>query len=132
MRKYFISCTTEGMTDLEQHKAMQAMQYQLELHLSSAKVQQVEGFYMGHKEISFMVTTESHGALQRLTTLAQHFGQDTIMMVSSYGGASIVPMNGVDPWEFLGEFTTTTTKPHGGDYSYNPRANEFYMTAEIN
>ena len=132
MRKYFISCTTEGMTDLEQHKAMQAMQYLLELHLSSAKIQQVEGFYMGHKEVSFMVTTDRDGTLQRLNTLAQHFGQDTIMVVSSYGGATLVPVNSDDLCEFLGEFTTTTTKPHGGDYSYNPRANEFYMTTEIN
>ena len=125
MRKVFISCTRPNMTDLEQHRAMKKM----ESDLRAYKFQQVVGRYMGQNEVSFLI--EGVAFVRPFLELARKFNQDSIMVVSSYGGASVIPTNEDLDCEFIGEFKTTKIQPWGGDYSYNPRTQDYYICEEL-
>ena len=124
-RKVFISCTRPNMTDMEQHKAMKKMEADLRCY----EYQQVEGYFMGKKEVSFMVSGVVF--VREMLELAEVHDQDSIMYVSSYGGASILSTDETIPAEFVGEFKVNKRKPWGGDYSYNPRADEYYITEDV-
>ena len=125
MRKVFISCTRPNMNDMEQHAVMKKM----ESDLRHYKIQQVEGYFMGHKEISFMVSGVER--VQPILELAKLYNQDSIMYVSSYGGAMIVSTDAISNAEFIGEFKVSKTKPKGGDYSYNPRTQDYYIVEDL-
>ncbi len=124
-RRVFISCTRPNMSDMEQHAVMKKM----EADLRRYDVQQVEGFFMGKKEVSFMVSGVVF--VKPMLALARLYNQDSIMVVSSYGGVSILSTDETIDAEFTGVFTTTKTKPKGGDYSYNPRADEYYIAEDL-
>jgi Mg2+/Co2+ transporter CorB len=113
------------MTAMEQHAIMKSM----ESDLRNYKIQQVEGWYMGHKEVSFMVSKVE--LLNPLLALATLYNQDSIMVVSSYGGAALVSTNEDVFAEFIGEFKVSKTKPEYGDYSYNPRTLDYYTVEDI-
>jgi hypothetical protein len=53
------------------------------------------------------------------------------MYVSSYGGAMIMPTDEDSDLAFIGEFKVTKTKPKGGDYSYNPRTQDYYIVEDL-
>ena len=125
MRKVFISCTRPNMTDMEQHAVMKKM----ESDLRNYNIQQVEGYFMGHKETSFMVSRVE--SLNPLLALATLYNQDSIMVVSSYGGVDIVSTDETIDAEFIGAFKVTKTKPKGGDYSYNPRTQDYYIVEDL-
>jgi hypothetical protein len=113
------------MNDMEQHAVMKKM----ESDLRHYKIQQVEGYFMGHKEISFMVSGVER--VQPILELAKLYNQDSIMYVSSYGGAMIVSTDAISNAEFIGEFKVSKTKPKGGDYSYNPRTQDYYIVEDL-
>ena len=125
MRKVFISCTRPNMTDMEQHAVMKKM----ESDLRNYNIQQVEGYFMGHKEVSFMVSGVER--VQPILELAKLYNQDSIMYVSSYLGATILSTEEEMINEFIGEFKVTKTKPKGGDYSYNPRTQDYYIVEDL-
>lgn len=125
MRKVFLSCTRPNMTDMEQHAVMKKM----ESDLRNYKIQQVEGYFMGKKEVSFMVSGVAR--VQPILELAKLYNQDSIMYVSSYGGAMIMPTDETIDLEFVGELKVSKTKPKGGDYSYNPRTQDYYTVEDL-
>jgi hypothetical protein len=125
MKKVFISCTRPDLTDLEQHRRMNHMEWLLRKY----KFQQVEGFFEGVKEISFRVSGVT--SIQPFLDLAERFEQDSIMVVYSYGGASIISTDKSIAPVFIGELKTSKIKPWSGDYSYNPRTLDYYTVDAV-
>jgi hypothetical protein len=119
MKKVFMSCTLEGMTSMEQHKAMKSMEYDLRNY----KFQQVEGYCKGVKEVSFMISqVVSTTTLERI---AEVYRQKTIMLVASYGGCTIKTIKDGST-QGIGTLTKSTDKPNTDYYSYDPFENVFY------
>lgn len=125
MRKVFISCTVAGLTDLEQHRRMNHMEFLLRKY----KFQQVEGFFEGKKEISFMVSQIL--SVRPFIELAKRFEQDSIMVVNSYGGAGIISTDEALRPKFIGQLVTSKIKPWSGDYSYNPFTLDYYIVESV-
>lgn len=125
-RKVFISCTIPDLTQMQQNNLMLTMEYELRNY----KYQQVEGFFEGKKEISFMVSGVTD--VYKFIALAEYFNQDSIMFVNAYKGATIVYTDAHKEDEFIGTLHSSSVKPWSGDYSYNPMTQEYYSVVAVN
>jgi hypothetical protein len=93
------------------------------------KWERVEGYFEGVSENSYMVTATNHYG--RLLALAAAHNQDSVLYISAYKGATLVPVcRGIAGGElFLGELVTSSEKPNG-DYSFNYLTKEYYFIRE--
>ena len=124
MSKLFLSYERPDLSPLEQVRKRAAMEHSLDM--LGAKWERVEGVFEGQSENSYMVTATYK--LRELKALAKAHNQDSVLFVTAYKGATIMPIcKDVDDGDqFLGYMEATKDKPTG-DYTFNYATKEYYV-----
>lgn len=123
MATLFFSYERPGRSALHNHVLRGAVEHALDK--MGIYYQQCEGVFEGVKESSYLVKPKTQGHYRGILALAKRLDQDCVLHVSAYGGAKLVPVCKGDAVVELGKLVTSKDKPKG-DYTYNPRADEFY------
>ena len=124
MQKVFFSYHRPNQSDLERFRLKRDCVYFLErLGLPFVYTQ---GTFEGILEDGFLVNKVDSDSLDKIKRVANTLKQDAILIVSSYGGATMLDLED-DAKTQLGKLNESESKPiDGRDYTYSPIQNKFY------
>ncbi len=144
MQKLFFSYYRPNQSEIQRHKLRKDCIYLLER--MGLPYEHVQGNFGGHLEDSILVKKCTGADITVLKKACRDYlRQDSVLVISSYGGARLHYLNGLESGEririlgsdytdlnytYLGELKTVANdncKPSCMDYSYSPLKNQFYI-----
>ena len=136
MQKLFFSYYRPNQTELQRHQLKKDCIYLLER--MGLPFEHVQGCFNGVLEDSFLVKKCTGADITVLKNACRDYlKQDSVLVISSYGGARLHYLSGLESGERIriGELKTIANDNRApeslflaaGDYSYSPLKNQYYI-----
>jgi len=128
MPKLIMSTDRPNKTQMELYTTRKGFEHYLQ-HMG-ATFEVCEGVWEGEREQSYMITLAPHVSFNALKALAfEHYKQDAVLRVSTYGGASLHHNDGTI--DGVGIFTHVDTKPVNDCYTQSFKTGNIYETISL-